>query len=61
MTATDSALNLFLLSADRLLRCRWDGTDGEQVEILNSALGRRDGARSGARSVLIRKNYTRRP
>jgi hypothetical protein len=30
-------LQLFLLSADRLLRCRWDGRT-ENVEILNSAL-----------------------
>jgi len=30
-------LLLFLLSADRLLRCRWDGRT-ENVEILNSAL-----------------------
>jgi len=30
-------LQLFLLSADRLLRCRWDGRT-EYVEILNSAL-----------------------
>ena len=37
MTATDSALNLFLLKADGLVRCRWDGT-AEQAEILNSAL-----------------------
>jgi hypothetical protein len=30
-------IQLFLLSADRLLRCRWDGRT-ENVEILNSAL-----------------------
>ncbi|MBM2804065.1 MAG: hypothetical protein HW419_1958 [Deltaproteobacteria bacterium] len=30
-------LQMFLLSADRLLRCRWDGRT-ENVEILNSAL-----------------------
>ena len=31
------SLQLFLLSADRLLRCRWDGRT-ENVEILNSGL-----------------------
>ena len=31
------SLQLFLLTADRLLRCRWDGRT-ENVEILNSAL-----------------------
>ena len=33
----DENIQLFLLSADRLLRCRWDGRT-ENVEILNSAL-----------------------
>ena len=37
MTATNENLQLFLLTADRLLRCRWDGRS-ESVEILNSAL-----------------------
>jgi hypothetical protein len=37
MTATDGALNLFLLKADGLVRCRWDGA-AEQAEILNGAL-----------------------
>lgn len=35
--ATNGALQLFLLKADGLLRCRWDG-QSERVEILNSAL-----------------------
>ena len=37
MVATNENLQLFLLGADRLLRCRWDGRT-ENVEILNSAL-----------------------
>src|SRR5262245_11507433 len=37
MGATNENLQLFLLGADRLLRCRWDGRT-ENVEILNSAL-----------------------
>ena len=37
MGASSNALQLFLLTADRLLRCRWDGRS-ENTEILNSAL-----------------------
>lgn len=37
MQAGNGALNLFLLKADGLMRCRWDGKS-DQVEELNSAL-----------------------
>lgn len=37
MEATGNNLQLFLLGAEKLLRCRWDGRT-ENVEILNSAL-----------------------
>jgi len=37
MSASSNSLHLFLLTADRLLRCRWDGWS-ENTEILNSAL-----------------------
>ncbi len=37
MDTNGENLQLFLLSADRLLRCNWDGRS-ENVEILNSAL-----------------------
>jgi hypothetical protein len=37
MAATNGHLQLFLLKADGLMRCGWDGRS-ERVEILNSAL-----------------------
>ncbi|HEY3153775.1 MAG TPA: hypothetical protein VGK65_19100 [Candidatus Binatia bacterium] len=37
MAATNGHLQLFLLKADGLMRCRWDG-QSERVEILNSAM-----------------------
>lgn len=37
MAATDNQVNLFLLKADGLVRCRWDGAY-DSVEQLNSAL-----------------------
>jgi hypothetical protein len=37
MVATQRHLQLFLLKADGLLRCRWDG-QSERVEVLNDAL-----------------------
>jgi hypothetical protein len=37
MAATNGNLQLFLLKADGLMRCRWDG-QSERVEVLNSAL-----------------------
>ena len=37
MSASDGQLNLFLLKADGLVRCRWDGKS-ESVEELNSAM-----------------------
>ena len=37
MAATNGGLQLFLLKADGLMRCGWDGRS-ERVEILNSAL-----------------------
>ena len=37
MVATNGHLQLFLLKADGLMRCRWDG-QSERVEILNGAL-----------------------
>ena len=37
MAASNGYLNLFLLKADGLARCRWDGKS-EQVEELNNAL-----------------------
>jgi hypothetical protein len=37
MVATNGRLQLFLLKADGLMRCRWDG-QSERVEMLNSAL-----------------------
>ena len=37
MTSSNGQLNLFLLKADGLLSCRWDGKSDE-VEPLNSAL-----------------------
>jgi hypothetical protein len=37
MGTSSASLDLFLLTADRLLRCRWDGRS-ERPEILNSAL-----------------------
>ena len=37
MASARNLLNLFLMTADRLLRCRWDG-NSENLEILNSAL-----------------------
>jgi hypothetical protein len=37
MGTSAKSLHLFLLTADRLLRCRWDGRS-ENTEILNSAL-----------------------
>ena len=37
MAATNGNLQLFLLKADGLMRCRWDG-QSERVEMLNSAL-----------------------
>src|SRR5919109_770618 len=37
MVATQRHLQLFLLKADGLLRCRWDG-QSERVEVLNAAL-----------------------
>jgi hypothetical protein len=37
MGATNGHLQLFLLKADGLMRCRWDG-QSERVEILNSAM-----------------------
>jgi hypothetical protein len=37
MAATHGPLQLFLLKADGLLRCRWDG-QSERVEMLNGAL-----------------------
>ena len=33
----ETNLQLFLLGAERLLRCRWDGRS-EDLEILNSAM-----------------------
>ena len=37
MATTNGQLSLFLLKADGLVRCRWDG-ESERVEKLNSAL-----------------------
>lgn len=37
MPVTNGQLQLFLLKADGLVRCRWDG-QSERVEVLNSAL-----------------------
>ena len=34
---TDKQLQLFLLTADKLVRCRWDGRSDE-VEIINAAM-----------------------
>jgi hypothetical protein len=37
MAVDSKPLHMFLLTADELVRCRWDG-ESERVEILNSAL-----------------------
>ena len=37
MPMSNGKLNLFLLKADGLVRCRWDG-NSERVDVLNRAL-----------------------
>ena len=37
MPMSNGELNLFLLKADGLVRCRWDG-NSERVDVLNRAL-----------------------
>ncbi|MCH7914255.1 MAG: hypothetical protein IH856_14650, partial [Deltaproteobacteria bacterium] len=37
MVVARKQLQMFLLTADKLVRCRWDG-QSERVEIINSAL-----------------------
>ena len=52
----ETNLQLFLLGAERLLRCRWDGRS-EDIEILNSAMDWRRPCARWRGIPLIRKNF----
>ena len=53
-------LQMFLLAADKLIRCRWDGRS-ERLEVMNTRLLRAKPFAKSRRTPLIRGTSTQLP